>query len=202
MKKNSLTFLFLAIAIISFSCSNKINARSDKKRPKPQIYSINEVLTELNKDLGNALADPNQIAGPFTIESINIELSTTTDLTLGGGIDLWVLSGGYERNNTKAYKTSYTIQKPQQKIERTASLTGENSKFAEYILKVLKAAQQVKPIGEYSLTDFTTTFNFTISNSVLGGAKLEFIPDKFGLNFDSKLSKEYSHEISIKFSKK
>lgn len=197
MKKPCInSFFYLLIIAMCFSCATTNKSKSKIK--KEDLLDVDEVFKKVNEDIVKALSAEGVRNGNFMVSSIDLSFSTVTSNTGGVDVKLWVISSSVSRTKAKTYNTTFTIAKPQDKIDKSEKSI-KPTDFSNYILNSIKAAQTINPINDLALTEFVVNVEYSITKSLDGTIGIVLTPVEIGPKASTEST--ITHSIAITFVK-
>lgn len=186
------SIFLLLIFLPSCACINKTY-----KTNKEEKIEVNDAFKEVYQASQKAISDAGETK--LKLESIELAFATTTTTEISGGVKLWVASGKYTHTASKAKKATFTFGVPK-KDEKGLIEYSKNKEFVDYLKSVIIAANNVKSIDNFGLTDLEVEIEFTIKKAGELGVEIDLSP--IIPSATMSLEKEIVHTITLKFSKK
>jgi hypothetical protein len=181
----------LSIFILGTGCKSQQSV-IDKVNKK----EINDVFHEVYLATQQAVA---KVKGDeFKIDNIDLTFKTVSTIEVSGGIKLWVVTGKFTRSNSSAQSTTYSFGESPDKIRTDED--PNTKKFRQYLESAIRSSKNIQPVGAFGLQSFQVDVEFTITNTSEAGVEVEILP--ITPSIGGSHAKEFTHSISIKFSKK
>lgn len=184
--------LLSVLIILGSGCKSQQKLIASVKK-----VEINDAFSKIYKATQAAIAKAK--GDDFKIENIDLTLKTVSTTETGGGAKLWVVSGKFTRANSFTQSTTWSFGDNSDKV-RGDEEDDNTKKFREYLESVIESSKNIKAIGSFGLKEFQVDVEFVVTNTTEGGVEIEILPVTPSLSISR--GKEFTHSISVKFSKK